>query len=213
MDKLGVFKGLAVVLDMPDVDTDQIVPRQFLKFIHRDGFRRFLFYHHRFDEGGLPRSDFVLHQPRYSGATILVTRENFGCGSSREHAAWALFDYGFRVLIAPSFADIFKNNCFKNGILPVELDHRTVDEWFRRVEASSGYEITLDLANQTLRGADGFSCSFEVDSFHKRRLMEGLDDIRLTLENEPAIRAYEESHQEPWQARPTRPAHDSEAGR
>ena len=212
MEKLVVFKGLVVPVDMRDVDTDQIVPRQFLKLINRDGFGQYLFYHHRYDERGNPTRDFVLQQLQYSNATILLARENFGCGSSREHAAWALLDYGFRVLIAPSFADIFKNNCFKNGMLPVELEQETVAEWFKRVEGIPGYEITLDLPNQTLTGTDGFSCSFEVDPFHKRCLMEGLDDISLTLNERSAIEAYEKAHREPWQAFLTKTGHDSEVG-
>lgn len=200
MEKLNLFTGLVVPLDMSDVDTDQIFPKQFLKVIDRAALGQFLFYHHRFDEHGERKDGFVLHWRRYSGATILLARDNFGCGSSREHAPWALHDYGFRVLIAPGYADIFKNNCFKNGILPVELEPRIVDEWFERVERTPGYRITVDVASQTLTGTDGFSCSFDLEPFHKRCLLEGLDDISLTLENEPAIAAYEAAHRKPWQA-------------
>lgn len=187
-------------LDQPNVDTDQIVPKQFLKRVERTGFGQFLFYDWRFLPDGSPNPDFVLNQPRYQGAQILLTRENFGCGSSREHAPWALLDYGFRVIIAPSFADIFKNNCFKNGILPVELPAEVIDELFRRVNAQEGYELTVDLERQTIEGSDGFQCRFEIDPFRKRCLLEGLDDIGLTLQHEDKIAAYEAAHREPWQA-------------
>jgi 3-isopropylmalate/(R)-2-methylmalate dehydratase small subunit len=201
LKKFSTFTGLVAALDISNVDTDQIVPKQFLKLVDRDGFGQYLFFHHRFMDDGDPNPDFVLHRPRYDGATILLARENFGCGSSREHAPWALLDYGFTVLIAPSFADIFKTNCFKNGILPVELPNGTVDEWFGRVEATSGYTITVDLANQTLVGSDGFSATFDVDPFLKSCLLEGLDDISLTLGHEAAVEAYEQAHRKPWQAR------------
>lgn len=187
-------------LDQPNVDTDQIVPKQFLKRVERTGFGQFLFYDWRFLPDGSPNPDFVLNQPRYHGAQILLTRENFGCGSSREHAPWALLDYGFRVIIAPSFADIFKNNCFKNGILPVELPAEVVDELFRRVNAQEGYALTVDLERQTIEGSDGFQCRFEIDPFRKRCLLEGLDDIGLTLQHQEKIAAYEAAHREPWQA-------------
>ncbi|MDW8104374.1 MAG: 3-isopropylmalate dehydratase small subunit [Armatimonadota bacterium] len=192
--------ALVAPLDQPNVDTDQIVPKQFLKRVERTGFGQFLFYDWRFLPDGSPNPDFVLNQPRYQGAQILLTRENFGCGSSREHAPWALLDYGFRVIIAPSFADIFKNNCFKNGILPVELPTEVVDNLFRRVTAQEGYQLTVDLEGQTLTGSDGFSCRFEIDPFRKRCLLEGLDDIGLTLQHEEKIAAYEATHREPWQA-------------
>lgn len=187
-------------LDQPNVDTDQIVPKQFLKRVERTGFGQFLFYDWRFLPDGSSNPDFVLNQPRYHGAQILLTRENFGCGSSREHAPWALLDYGFRVIIAPSFADIFKNNCFKNGILPVELPAEVVDELFRRVNAQEGYALTVDLERQTIEGSDGFQCRFEIDPFRKRCLLEGLDDIGLTLQHQEKIAAYEAAHREPWQA-------------
>jgi len=187
-------------LDQPNVDTDQIVPKQFLKRVERTGFGQFLFYDWRFLPDGSPNPDFVLNQPRYHGAQILLTRENFGCGSSREHAPWALLDYGFRVIIAPSFADIFKNNCFKNGILPMELPAEVVDELFRRVNAQEGYALTVDLERQTIEGSDGFQCRFEIDPFRKRCLLEGLDDIGLTLQHQEKIAAYEAAHREPWQA-------------
>lgn len=187
-------------LDQPNVDTDQIVPKQFLKRVERTGFGQFLFYDWRFQPDGSPNPDFVLNQPRYQGAQILLTRENFGCGSSREHAPWALLDYGFRVLIAPSFADIFKTNCFKNGILPVELPAEVVDDLFRRVYAQEGYRLTVDLQEQTLAGEDGFFTRFEIDPFRKKCLLEGLDDIGLTLQYEHKIAEYEATHREPWQA-------------
>lgn len=192
--------ALVAPLDQPNVDTDQIVPKQFLKRVERTGFGQFLFYDWRFLPDGSPNPEFVLNQPRYQGAQILLTRENFGCGSSREHAPWALLDYGFRVIIAPSFADIFKTNCFKNGILPIELPSELVDQLFQRVYAREGYTLTVDLEAQTLTGADGFSCRFEVDPFRKKCLLEGLDDIGLTLQHEEKIAAYEATHREPWQA-------------
>jgi 3-isopropylmalate/(R)-2-methylmalate dehydratase small subunit len=192
--------ALVAPLDQPNVDTDQIVPKQFLKRVERTGFGQFLFYDWRFLPDGTPNPDFVLNQPRYRGAQILLTRENFGCGSSREHAPWALLDYGFRVIIAPSFADIFRTNCFKNGILPIELSAEVVDDLFYRVQHQEGYQITVDLEAQTITGSDGFSCRFEIDPFRKKCLLEGLDDIGLTLQHEDKIAAYEATHREPWQA-------------
>lgn len=200
MDKLVKFTGLVVPLDHSDVDTDQIIPKEFLKRVEREGYGRDLFAYWRYDHEGNPRPDFVLNQPRYKDAQVLLARDNFGCGSSREHAVWALADYGFRVLIAPSFADIFKNNCFNVGVLPVELEPELVDEWFKRALASEGYRITTDLPAQTLTGSDGFACSFKLDPDHKRRLLEGLDGIGLTLQHESDIAAYEASHDKFWQA-------------
>ncbi|HED04944.1 MAG TPA: 3-isopropylmalate dehydratase small subunit [Candidatus Fraserbacteria bacterium] len=194
------FSGLVAPIDRPDVDTDQIIPKQFLKRVERSGFGQFLFYDWRRRQDGSLDRDFVLNRPRYRGAQVLLTRENFGCGSSREHAPWALLDAGFRVIIAPSFADIFKNNCFKNGMLPLELANELVDQWFQRVAAQEGYRITVDLTAQMLTGSDGFCCSFEIDPFRKRCLLQGLDEIGLTLEHESEIGAYEETHREPWQA-------------
>jgi len=192
--------ALVAPLDQPNVDTDQIVPKQFLKRVERTGFGQFLFYDWRFLPDGTPNPDFVLNHPRYRGAQILLTRENFGCGSSREHAPWALLDYGFRVIIAPSFADIFRTNCFKNGILPIELSAEVVDDLFYRVQHQEGYQLTVDLEAQTIAGSDGFTCRFEIDPFRKRCLLEGLDDIGLTLQHEDKIAAYEATHCEPWQA-------------
>jgi 3-isopropylmalate/(R)-2-methylmalate dehydratase small subunit len=162
--------------------------------VERSGFGQFLFFDWMKEPG------FVLNEPRYKGARILLARENLGCGSSREHAPWALSDYGFTVLIAPSYADIFRNNCYQNGMLPIVLDGGLVDECFRRVTSNEGYTITVDLEAQTLAGSDGFSCTFEIDPFRKRCLLEGLDDIGLTLEQEAAIAAYEDTHRQPWQA-------------
>jgi len=186
-------EGLVAPLDRVNVDTDQIIPKQFLKRIERTGFGQFLFFDWRFEaDGRTEKPDFVLNQPRYRGATILLARNNFGCGSSREHAPWALLDYGFRVLIAPSFADIFYNNCFKNGILPITLPEETVDDLFRRVESQEGYRLTVDLEAQTITGPDGLSLTFEIDPYRRELLLKGLDDIGITLQHEDAIRAYEE---------------------
>ncbi|MGQ9486481.1 MAG: 3-isopropylmalate dehydratase small subunit [Armatimonadota bacterium] len=192
--------ALVAPLDQPNVDTDQIVPKQFLKRVERTGFGQFLFWDWRTLPDGSPNPDFVLNQPRYQGARILLTRENFGCGSSREHAPWALLDYGFQVLIAPSFADIFRTNCFKNGILPIELPAEVVDDLFRRVYLQEGYRLTVDLQEQTIIGDDGFFARFEIDPFRKKCLLEGLDDIGLTLQLEDKIAEYEATHREPWQA-------------
>lgn len=200
MDKLVKFTGLVLPLDQPDVDTDQIIPKEFLKRVERDGYGRDLFAYWRYDHDGNPRPDFVLNQPRYKGAQVLLARDNFGCGSSREHAVWALSDYGFRVLIAPSFADIFKNNCFSVGVLPVELESDLVDEWFKRALATEGYAITTDLPAQTLTGSDGFACSFNIDPDRKRRLVEGLDEIGLTLQHESKIAEHEAKRDRHWQA-------------
>jgi len=197
MEPFKSFTGLATPLDRSDVDTDQIIPKQFLKRVERSGFGQFLFHDWRRDERGEPDLEFVLNRPRYRGAQVLLARDNFGCGSSREHAPWALLDYGFRVILAPSFADIFKNNCYKNGMLPVELSAELIDDWFQRVEAQEGYTIHVDLEGQTLTGNDGFACAFEVDPFRKRCLLEGLDDIALTLEREGDITAFEDKRA-PW---------------
>jgi len=180
-------------LDRVNVDTDQIVPKQFLKLIEKTGFGKFLFYDWRYRENGEPNPNFILNNERYKGASILLTRSNFGCGSSREHAPWALQDFGFRVIIAPSFADIFYNNCFKNGMLPIVLSEEKVDELFQRVFREEGYKLTVDLESQILTDSDGMTLSFDVDPFRKKCLLEGLDDIGLTLQYEDKIRAYEES--------------------
>ena len=200
MEKLIKFSGVVFPLEMSNVDTDQLIPKQFLKRVERDGYEKFLFYEWRFLSDGTPNPDFALNHERYKNATILLGRENFGSGSSREHAPWALWDYGFRVLIAPSYADIFRNNCFKNGLLLIQLEASLVDEWFSRALAREGYSIALDLPGQVLTGSDGFACSFDIDPFRKKCLLEGLDEISLTLAEEEAIKKYENSHAGDWQA-------------
>jgi len=191
--------GLVAPLDRVNVDTDQIIPKQFLKAITREGFGRFLFFDWRYLDGEKPNPEFVLNQPRYRGASILLARTNFGCGSSREHAPWAVLDYGFRAIIAPSYADIFYINCFKNGILPVTLPDAQVDELFRRTEQNEGYRLTVDLENQTITQAspsgDSPKISFEVDPFRRECLLNGWDDIGLTLRHEAQIGAFEKEHQ------------------
>lgn len=190
--------GLVAALDRLNVDTDQIIPKQFLKRIERTGFGEFLFFDWRYLPDGKPDPAFELNLPSYRGATILLTRDNFGCGSSREHAPWALLDYGFRVLIAPSFADIFYNNCFKNGILPVRLPAGDVDELFRRCAANQGYSLTVDLEECTIQDSPGLSLKFPIDPYRRGCLLEGLDEIGLTLQHEEKIRAYEAAHAADW---------------
>jgi 3-isopropylmalate/(R)-2-methylmalate dehydratase small subunit len=185
--------GLVAPLDRANVDTDQIIPKQFLKRIERTGFGQFLFYDWRFLPNGELNPSFVLNEPRYQRASILVADKNFGCGSSREHAPWALGEYGFRVIVAPSFADIFANNCFKNGMLPVALPDDHVRDVMRRAQESAGYELTVDLEEGIIADKSGFSAAFEVGSFQRYCLLEGLDDIALTLKHEDTIKAYEAS--------------------
>ncbi|QFY90300.1 3-isopropylmalate dehydratase small subunit [Magnetovirga frankeli] len=208
MQKFETFESVVCPLDRSNVDTDAIIPKQFLKSIKRSGFGPNLFDEWRYLDQGEPGMDnsqrplntnFVLNDPRYAGARILLARENFGCGSSREHAPWALLDHGFQVIIAPSFADIFFNNCFKNGILPIALPAEQVDGLFRRAMGAEALKLTVDLQAQQLRYADE-SLGFEVDSFRKHCLLEGLDDIGLTLQHTDAIRAYEAKRQQqaPW---------------
>lgn len=209
MDKFIRVDGLAVPLDRANVDTDAIIPKQFLKSIRRTGFGPNLFDEWRYldhVEPGMDNSkrplnpDFVLNQPRYHGAQILLARENFGCGSSREHAPWALDDYGFRVIIAPSFADIFFNNCFKNGLLPIVLDAASVDELFQGVTATPGYRLQIDLEQQSVIAPNGTVYRFEVDAFRKNCLLNGLDDIGLTLQHVREIKEYEARRklEAPW---------------
>jgi 3-isopropylmalate/(R)-2-methylmalate dehydratase small subunit len=186
--------GLVLPMDRSDVDTDQIIPKQFLKRIERTGFGQFLFYDWRYLDDGSPNPDFELNRAQYTGASILLARRNFGCGSSREHAPWALEDYGFRVLIAPSFADIFYNNCFQNGVLPVRFDEATIDDLFRRATTYSGYTLEVDLEAQTVKDEHGVSLSFEMDPSRRYCLLHGLDDIGLTMEHEDKIAAYEAAH-------------------
>jgi 3-isopropylmalate/(R)-2-methylmalate dehydratase small subunit len=183
--------GLVATLDRVNVDTDQIIPKQFLKRIERTGFGQFLFYDWRFNPDGSLKTEFELNQPRFQGATILVARANFGCGSSREHAPWALLDYGFRSIIAPSFADIFYNNCFKNGMLPVVLSEEQVEKLFGRAAASPGYELTVDLERQWVTDDGGLRFSFDIDPFRRECLLKGLDDIGLTLRHEDKICEHE----------------------
>ncbi len=209
MDKFIREDGLVAPLDRANVDTDQIIPKQFLKSIKRSGFGPNLFDEWRYLDEGQPGQDnskrplnkeFVLNQPRYQGASILLARRNFGCGSSREHAPWALLDFGFRAIIAPSFADIFFNNCFKNGVLPIVVGEEVADELFKAVAANEGYRLTVDLAEQKIIRPDGEAIGFEIDAFRKHCLLNGLDDIGLTLQDADAIREYEKGRQsrEPW---------------
>jgi 3-isopropylmalate/(R)-2-methylmalate dehydratase small subunit len=186
--------GPVVVMDRANVDTDQIIPKQFLKRIERTGFGEFLFWDWARKEDGSLSPEFELNRPEAKGASVLLTRRNFGCGSSREHAPWALEDWGFRVIIAPSFADIFYNNCFKNGMLPIVLSEEQVDELFKRASARPAYQLTADLETRTLSDDEGLSLKFEVEEFRRHCLLDGLDDIGLTLEHEDKIAAYERMH-------------------
>jgi 3-isopropylmalate/(R)-2-methylmalate dehydratase small subunit len=209
MKKFTREKGLVLPLDRANVDTDYIIPKQFLKSIKRTGFGKNLFDEARYLDKGQPdqdcsgrplNPDFVMNQPRYKGVSILLARENFGCGSSREHAPWALDDYGFRCIIAPSYADIFFNNCVKNGILLIVLDEKTVDQLFRETEASEGYTLDVDLQGQVITKPDGSTIPFEVEPSRKHILLNGLDDIGLTLQHADSIRQFEAGWQQrsPW---------------
>ena len=209
MEKFIRQEGLVAPLDRANVDTDQIIPKQFLKSIKRTGFGPNLFDEWRYLDEGFPgqdssqrpkNEDFVLNQARYQGASILLTRRNFGCGSSREHAPWALMDFGFKAIIAPSFADIFYNNCFKNGLLPIVLSEDNVGALFRAVEGKEGFRITIDLEQQQVIPENGEPLPFEIDEFRKHCLLNGLDEIGLTLNEADTIRAYEarRAEREPW---------------
>ena len=209
MQPFTTFTGLVVPIDRPNVDTDAILPKQFMKSIERTGFGAYLFDDWRFLDSGEvgatvesrhPNSAFVLNQPRYAGATILLARENFGCGSSREHAPWALADFGIRVLIAPSFADIFRTNCLKNGLLPIVLPKPVIDEFFDAVASTPGYALEIDLITQTIRDASGVATSFPFDAIERERLLGGQDEIKLTLMGSSAIADYEirRRQTEPW---------------
>lgn len=191
MNPFRQHTGLVVALNRANIDTDQIIPKQFLKRIERTGFGEFLFFDWRYLPDGSPNPEFILNEPRYEGASILVAAKNFGCGSSREHAPWALAEYGFRVIIAPSFADIFANNCFKNGMLPIVLPESTVMEIAQRTQENEGYTLNVDLENQTVNDNIGLSSNFQVGEFQKYCLMKGLDDIGLTLRHEDAIAEFE----------------------
>lgn len=209
MQKFIIETGIAAPMDRANVDTDMIIPKQFLKSIKRSGFGPNLFDELRYTDEGVPGKDcstrplndeFPLNFERYQGAKVLLSRENFGCGSSREHAPWALDDYGFRAVIAPSFADIFFNNCFKNGLLPIILSDEIVDQLFNEMYATEGYELTVDLNEQVVKTPTGESFAFEVDEFRKHCLINGLDDIGLTLQDADSIKAYEAKRQQecPW---------------
>ena len=202
MEAFTTLTGLVAPLDRLNVNTDEITPARFLKTTKRSGFQDYLFANWRYVDyaGTQPNPDFVLNQPRYQGATILLAEDNFGCGSSREHAPWAIRDYGFRCLIAPSFADIFYNNCFNNGILPITLDNATVRELFNEVEASEGYTLHVDLAAQTITTPSGRAIHFDIDNFRKHALLQGLDNIGWTLSHGDEIKAYEEKRKQeaPW---------------
>jgi 3-isopropylmalate/(R)-2-methylmalate dehydratase small subunit len=212
MDKFTVHDGLVAPLDRANVDTDAIIPKQFLKSIRRTGFGPNLFDEWRYldhgepgmDNSGRPLNpDFVLNQPRYQGASVLLARKNFGCGSSREHAPWALQQYGFRAIVAPSFADIFFNNCYKSGLLPIVLSEQQVDQLFNQVKAFAGFRLVIDLEKQVIATPDGaLAFEFAIDDFRKYCLLNGLDDIGLTLRHADEIRAFEERHlrQQPWLA-------------
>ena len=188
MDKLDKVSSIVTPLDRPNIDTDQIVPKQFLKLVQRTGFGKFLFYDWRFDQDGKQKNEFVLNDSKYSGSQILVSGENFGCGSSREHAAWAIKDYGFDVVIAPSFADIFYNNCFKNGILPISLPRKIIDEIMTTSSA-----VSIDLASQTIQ-YNSKSIHFDISESRKKTLLEGLDDIAITLQHQDKITLFEKNH-------------------
>lgn len=209
MEKFHTFTGLAAPLDRANVDTDAIIPKQFLKSIKRSGFGQNLFDEWRYLDHGepgmdpaqrQPNSEFVLNQPRYQGTQILLARANFGCGSSREHAPWSLQDYGFRVIIAPSFADIFFNNCFKIGLLPIILDAAVLDRLFDAVKSTEGYRLTVDLHNQTVTTPENEEFSFAVDTFRKHCLLNGLDEIGLTLQRAEKIKEFEQKrrNEQPW---------------
>jgi 3-isopropylmalate/(R)-2-methylmalate dehydratase small subunit len=209
VERFTILDGLVAPLDRANVDTDAIIPKQYLKAIGRTGFGATLFDEWRYHEPGAPgmdhskrrpRADFVLNLPRYAGAQILLARENFGCGSSREHAPWALHEFGFRAIIAPSFADIFFNNCFKNGLLPIVLPAETVDGLFSEVEAAPGYRLRIDLPEQRISTAHGRDIGFGIDRSRKHSLVHGLDEIGQTLEHREAIHAFEAAHRErfPW---------------
>jgi len=209
MQAFTILTGLVALLDRANIDTDAIIPKQFLKSIHRTGFGPYLFDEWRYLDHGEPGQDctnrplnqeFVLNQARYQGSQILLTRRNFGCGSSREHAPWALLDYGFRAIIAPSFADIFYNNCLENGILPIVLDEEVVETLFKTVETTPGYRLTIDLAAQTVTTQTGESLRFAIDAKDKHRLLNGLDSIAMILQHADQIVAYENRRKQkaPW---------------
>ena len=194
MRSFTTLEGIVAPLEDLNVDTDQIIPKQFLKRIEKTGFGKFLFYDWRYLPDGKLNPDFEMNHPRYKEASILLAKENFGCGSSREHAPWALDDYGIKCLLAPSFADIFYNNCFNNGILPIVLDYPLIEELFKNVRQIEDFRLSIDLPNQRIKKPDGKTISFDIDSFRKHCLVNGLDPIGLTLEHEEKITEYEKEH-------------------
>ena len=198
MQPFKKFTGAVAPMDRANVDTDQIIPKQFLKRIERTGFGKYAFFDWRYLEDGVPHPDFILNKPQYRGATILVAGRNFGSGSSREHAPWALGEYGFRAIVAPSFADIFRSNCLQNGILPIVLTEKEVDTVMAKALTRRGYTLTVDLEAQTVSDADGFSAKFEVDPYRKESLLKGLDDIGRTLLHEASVAKFEKAHQARW---------------
>ncbi len=202
MEKFTTLTGIAAPLDMINVDTDMVIPKQFLRSIKRTGYAKGLFFEMRFDSDGNENPDFVLNKPQYRDAKILIAGDNFGCGSSREHAPWALLDFGITRVIAPSFADIFYNNCFKNGILPITLGKEDVEKLLDDAERGANATLTIDLEAQTIQGPDGGEISFDVEEFKKHCLLNGLDDIALTMEHADKIDSFEEGHKtaQPWLA-------------
>jgi 3-isopropylmalate/(R)-2-methylmalate dehydratase small subunit len=200
MDKFTEMTGVAAPMDMINIDTDMVIPKQYLTTVERTGLGKGLFHEMRYNKDGSDNPDFVLNKPAYKNATILVAGENFGCGSSREHAPWALLDFGFRCVIAPSFADIFYNNCFKNGILPIRLPQEDVDKLMDDAERGANAIVTVDLESQTITGPDGGEITFEVEEFKKHCLLNGLDDVGLTMEHEDKITSFEDDRKvtQPW---------------
>jgi 3-isopropylmalate/(R)-2-methylmalate dehydratase small subunit len=194
MEPLKEYSGIVAPLDRENVDTDAIVPKQFLKIINKTGFGKFLFYDWRYTDGEKDNPDFVLNQPNYRGAGILLTRKNFGCGSSREHAPWALADYGFRIIIAPLFADIFYNNCFKNGILPIQLSEEEVQVLFEKEKGTPNYQISVNLEEKVVYDHEGFRTYFTLDDYRRDMLLKGLDEIGMTIEHAVKIDAFEDKH-------------------
>jgi 3-isopropylmalate/(R)-2-methylmalate dehydratase small subunit len=194
MEPLKQFTGIAAPLNRENIDTDAIVPKQFLKIINKTGFGKFLFYDWRYRDDEKENPDFVLNEPKYRGASVLLTRKNFGCGSSREHAPWALADYGFRIIIAPLFADIFYNNCFKNGILPIQLSEEEVQTLFEKEKVTPNYQISVNLEERVIFDQDGFQSSFALDDYRRDMLLKGLDEIGMTIEHAAKIEAFEDKH-------------------
>ena len=194
MEPINIVESVITPLDRKNVDTDQIISKEFLKRIERTGFGQYLFYHWRFNRDGSKVEDFVMNDPRFDGSRILVAHDNFGCGSSREHAPWAIQDYGFDVVIAPSFADIFHNNCYKNGILPIQLTEAEVEQLLEKGLAEGTYKVTVNLEEQTVKGEDGVQYSFDSDPYTKKMLLNGWDDISITFQYEDHIKKYEEQH-------------------